>query len=92
MANEQPDCGGPQGRRLYFGRIRTLNADEFLSKCYSAAREKQTIGNCINQANQMQSQWLTSSGQIIYETFNGEVQNKVSHLVRKELRWNAAFM
>lgn len=92
MANEQPDCGGPQGRQPYFGNPRTLNADEFFSKHYSAAREKQTIGNCINQANQMQSQQLPSSGQIIYETFNREVENKGSNLVRKELRWNAAFM
>ena len=92
MTNEQPDCGGPQGYQPYFGHIRTLNADEFFSKYYSAAREKQTIGNCINQTNQMQSQQLPSSGQIIYETFNREVENKGSNLVRKELRWNAAFM
>ncbi|MBQ1803240.1 MAG: hypothetical protein II015_01585 [Aeriscardovia sp.] len=92
MANEQPDCGDPQGRRPYFGRTRTLNADGIFSKYYLAAREKQTIDNCINQANQMQSQWLPSSGQIIYETFNREVENKGSNLVRKELRWNAAFM
>ena len=56
MANEQPDCGDPQGRRPYFGRTRTLNADGIFSKYYLAAREKQTIDNCINQANQMQSQ------------------------------------
>ena len=92
MANEQPDCGGPQGRRPYFEHTRTRNADEFLSKYYWAAREKRTIGNCINQANQMQSQRLPPSGQIIYETFNREVENEGSNLVRKELRWNAAFM
>ena len=56
MSNEQPDCEGPQGRKPYFEHTRTRNADEFFSKYYSAAREKQTIGNCINQANKMQSQ------------------------------------
>ena len=55
MSNEQPDCEGPQGRKPYFEHTRTRNADEFFSKYYSAAREKQTIGNYINQTNQMQS-------------------------------------
>lgn len=64
VKNAQPNCGGSQGCQPSTGHTWTFNADELLSKYYSTANQKQAVNNWINRANQTQSQWLPSAGQI----------------------------
>ena len=64
LKNSQPNCGGTQGCQPSIQHTWTFNASELLSKYYSTASQKQTINNYIEQANQTQSQWLPSAGQI----------------------------
>lgn len=64
MTNSQPNCGGPQGCQPSTNHTWNFSADELLAKYYSTASQKQIINNYIDQANQTQSQWLPSAGQI----------------------------
>ena len=64
LKNSQPNCGASQGCQPSIQHTWTFNASELLSKYYSTASQKQTINNYIEQANQTQSQWLPSAGQI----------------------------
>lgn len=64
VTNAQPNCGGSQGCQPSTSHTWTFNADELLSKYYSTASQKQAVNNYINRANQTQSQWLPSAGQI----------------------------
>ena len=64
VKNAQPNCGGSQGCQPSTSHTWTFNADELLSKYYSTASQKQAVNNYINLANQTQSQWLPSAGQI----------------------------
>ncbi|MBR4399699.1 MAG: hypothetical protein IKT06_02055 [Aeriscardovia sp.] len=64
MTNSQPNCGGSQGCQPSTNHTWNFSAGELLGKYYSAASQKQIINNYIDQANQTQSQWLPSAGQI----------------------------
>lgn len=64
VTNAQPNCGGNRGCQPSTSHTWTFNADELLSKYYSTASQKQAVNNYINRANQTQSQWLPSAGQI----------------------------